>query len=95
MIRLSEHECKEIDRIVKKKVGNTFVLSQREMEYVVEKYVKIHKGKSIRIDLCKPHPPQTIIEHPIILQQNLNKLNELYSFVVHWLDKNGNAWRKI
>lgn len=90
---LTEFECKEIDRIVKSKVGNTFVLSQREMEYVVEKYIKIRKGKSIKIDLCKPWSDHQVIENPIILTKNLNKLNELYSFVVNWLEKNEKEWR--
>ncbi len=55
---LSPVEEKEVRRIINQKAGSTFILSQKEMEYVVTKYIKARKGVEIVVDITKGQNPE-------------------------------------
>lgn len=59
-------------------------LDQSEMEFVVERYIYIRKGKDINIDLEK--------NSSWTLPRQLTKLNEAYDSALGWLTNNTNEW---
>lgn len=81
---LTNIEQTEIKRIVSYKVGATYVSTQQDMEYLLSKYIRYHKGVSVRIETLKGMDEHMLSLFPDMGINELQKLAHMYDVAHKW-----------
>lgn len=85
---LSDFEKREIGRIITQRVGDSQYVTQKEMEWLISKFIKVKKGVSIQVTLMNEMDHQDIMLFPHKAQESLNMLFLAYDKAFNYFSNN-------
>ena len=88
MPALTNIEKQEVKRILFRKVGSTYVSTQKDMEYLLSKYIKCRKGVSVVIETLSGMDEYKLSLFPDAGVIELKKLSSMYDIAHGWFLSN-------